>query len=427
MRTEKDTLVEQLREAVRGREREKALELLKKGALDGLTKEQWLEIYKSLMTLRNMEIIHYLAKQEEKFSSEMLRMDFEPYLNKNFVRQVLARYRKKFDLTDERECENLFEIACQANDPETVKYLIRQGRGKSRYALLGEAQMSVFQQCASIPQDALTQDAWMELFFTAAASEEGMEKMQFAADQKMDLSCVDSQGRSLEDLMERQIQENRYGRGRRESLRRTRDGQVLKLLRHLRQEREHPTRKPLSPKARAVLITVALVAAAVIIGYGVYFVPRWMEATGSGEDTTQENTTQGTDNAAQNTEDEAQSTNGADQGTDGADPGADTSEDSGDNAYNTDTSLVVADGDTVNIDYTGYVDDVPFDGGSTNGAGTSLTIGSGRYIDDFEEQLIGHHVGETVTVNVTFPEDYSSEELQGKDARFEVTINGIYE
>ena len=108
MRTEKDTLVEQLREAVRGREREKALELLKKGALDGLTKEQRLEIYKSLMTLRNMEIIHYLAKQEEKFSSEMLRMDFEPYLNKNFVRQVLARYRKKFDLTDERECENLF-------------------------------------------------------------------------------------------------------------------------------------------------------------------------------------------------------------------------------------------------------------------------------------------------------------------------------
>lgn len=172
VRTEKDTLVEQLREAVRGREREKALELLKKGALDGLTKEQRLEIYKSLMTLRNMEIIHYLAKQEEKFSSEMLRMDFEPYLNKNFVRQVLARYRKKFDLTDERECENLFEIACEANDAETVKYLIRQGRGKNRYALLGEAELNVFQQSASIPQDALTQDAWMELLFSAAASDQ---------------------------------------------------------------------------------------------------------------------------------------------------------------------------------------------------------------------------------------------------------------
>ena len=380
MSKETDTLVEQLREAIRGREREKALELLKKGVLDGLTQEQRLDICKSLMTLRNMDIIHYLAKQEGKFSSEMLRMDFEPYLNKNFVRQVLARHRKKFDLEDERECENLFEIACQVNDPETVKFLIRQNRAKSRYMLLGNAEMSVFQQCSSIPQDSLTQDAWMELLFTAAASEEGMEKMQFAADQKMDLSCVDSQGRSLEDLMERQIQENRYGKGRRERLRRTRDGQVLKLLCHLRQEREHPTRKPLSPKARVAVITMALVAAAVIIGCGVYFIPRWMESAGGGDTT-----------------------------------------------YNTDTSLVVADGDTVNIDYTGYVDDVAFDGGSTDGAGTSLTIGSGRYIDDFEEQLIGHYVGETVTVNVTFPEDYSSQELRGKEARFEVTINGIYE
>ena len=93
--------------------------------------------------------------------------------------------------------------------------------------------------------------------------------------------------------------------------------------------------------------------------------------------------------------------------------------------YNTDTSLVVADGDTVNIDYIGTVDGEEFE--NTNGAGTSLTIGSGSYIDDFEEQLIGHNVGETMTVNVTFPEDYGKEELNGKDAEFTVTINGIYE
>lgn len=95
--------------------------------------------------------------------------------------------------------------------------------------------------------------------------------------------------------------------------------------------------------------------------------------------------------------------------------------------YSTDTSLTVEDGDTVNIDYIGYIDDVAFDGGSTDGMGTSLTIGSGQYIDDFEEQLIGHNVGEMVAVNVTFPEDYGVEELNGKEARFDVTINGIYE
>ncbi len=50
--------------------------------------------------------------------------------------------------------------------------------------------------------------------------------------------------------------------------------------------------------------------------------------------------------------------------------------------YSTDTSLTVEDGDTVNIDYIGYIDDVAFDGGSTDGMGTSLTIGSGQYIFD---------------------------------------------
>ena len=102
------------------------------------------------------------------------------------------------------------------------------------------------------------------------------------------------------------------------------------------------------------------------------------------------------------------------------------SDTSGTSTLSTDTSLTVEDGDTVNIDYVGSIDGVEFDGGNTNGQGTDLTIGSGLYIDDFEEQLIGSHPGDTVEVNVTFPDDYSSEDLQGQDALFEVTINGIY-
>ena len=91
---------------------------------------------------------------------------------------------------------------------------------------------------------------------------------------------------------------------------------------------------------------------------------------------------------------------------------------------NSDTNLVIADGDEVNIDYVGTVDGVEFDGGNSGGAGYDLTIGSGSFVDDFEQQLIGHKPGEEVTVEVTFPENYS-EELAGKDASFAVTINGI--
>lgn len=96
-------------------------------------------------------------------------------------------------------------------------------------------------------------------------------------------------------------------------------------------------------------------------------------------------------------------------------------------SYSTDTALTVEDGDTVNIDYVGTVDGEEFSGGNTNGAGTDLVIGSGSYIDDFEEQLIGAHPGDTLVVTVTFPEDYGVEELNGKEAIFTVTINGIYE
>ena len=85
----------------------------------------------------------------------------------------------------------------------------------------------------------------------------------------------------------------------------------------------------------------------------------------------------------------------------------------------------VVDGDTVNIDYVGSVDGVPFDNGSTNGAGTDVTIGVTMYIDDFLEQLIGHSPGDTFDINVTFPEDYTEASLQGKDAVFDTTVNFI--
>ena len=91
-----------------------------------------------------------------------------------------------------------------------------------------------------------------------------------------------------------------------------------------------------------------------------------------------------------------------------------------------DSTLAIQDGDTVNIDFIGTVDGVEFENGSSNGSGYSLTIGSGTFIDDFEQQLIGHTPGENITVEVTFPEDYQNDAtLAGKDASFAVTINSI--
>lgn len=90
------------------------------------------------------------------------------------------------------------------------------------------------------------------------------------------------------------------------------------------------------------------------------------------------------------------------------------------------TDRAVQDDDLVNIDYVGKIDGEEFEGGSAESY--TVRIGVTQFIDDFIEQLIGHEIGETFDIEVTFPETYSnSPDLAGKDAVFTITINGISE
>ena len=87
------------------------------------------------------------------------------------------------------------------------------------------------------------------------------------------------------------------------------------------------------------------------------------------------------------------------------------------------TDRAVKDGDTVSLDFEGFVDGVAFDGGK--GTDYPLTIGSGAFIPGFEEQLVGFEIGQKGEVNVKFPEDYQAENLAGKDATFKCKVNSI--
>lgn len=80
-------------------------------------------------------------------------------------------------------------------------------------------------------------------------------------------------------------------------------------------------------------------------------------------------------------------------------------------------------GDKVNIDFEGKVDGVAFDGGTAEDQ--ELELGSGSFIPGFEEGIVGHEVGDEFDIEVSFPEDYHSEELKGKDAVFSITLNSI--
>lgn len=84
---------------------------------------------------------------------------------------------------------------------------------------------------------------------------------------------------------------------------------------------------------------------------------------------------------------------------------------------------VVSDGDVVNIDYEGTKDGTAFDGGTAEGY--DLEIGSGIFIEGFEEGLVGVSVGDSKDLNLTFPEDYGNEDLAGAEVVFHVTVNAI--
>lgn len=89
------------------------------------------------------------------------------------------------------------------------------------------------------------------------------------------------------------------------------------------------------------------------------------------------------------------------------------------------TDRAVQEGDVANIDFVGYHDGTAFDGGA--GTGFDLTIGSGQFIEGFEAGLVGAEIGETRSLNLTFPDPYTNPDLAGEDVVFEVTVNSISE
>lgn len=89
------------------------------------------------------------------------------------------------------------------------------------------------------------------------------------------------------------------------------------------------------------------------------------------------------------------------------------------------TDRAAKDGDITNIDFEGFVDGEAFEGGK--GESYTLKLGSKSFIPGFEDQIVGHEIGEEFDVNVTFPEDYHSEDLKGKAAVFKCKLNSLQE
>ena len=184
----------------------------------------------------------------------------------------------------------------------------------------------------------------------------------------------------------------------------------------LAQERRAQERKKAQKKAAVVKqlkFWVPLISTVVVVAILVWAIATSGSSSSSSDDSS---TTESTSTESTSTDSTT---------SDSSD--TDSSEDSSASTLDTTEGLEAKDGDTVNIDYTGYLDGEAFDGGSTDGAGADLELGSDTYIDGFEDGIVGHKVGETFDLNLTFPDNYGNSDLAGKDVVFTVTLNGIFQ
>lgn len=381
---------EMMKTEMKNKNRAQVLRLLKEGVFEQLTEQEIPSTCRELISLRDAQIVAELAKKVDIFTPEMLELDWNNWNDCQFVDQILNKYSKKFCWQDEEVCNKLFEIACIVGNEKIVLSLMKQKKAANLYSKLAASSDELFAVLLKSKLTEFSQDQIVDMIAYATLSGKANVRLKSLLDKKFDFSTKNAQAETAVDVVKKIIEDKKYDKNKTGSLKKTQDANALQFLMKVEKGliEEEPKKIEWKKVLPISIAAVVVVVFACVIGISQH-------------------------DSSKNNETQTGNTN--------------TSTNSTSQSYNKDKNLVVKDGDTVNIDYIGYVDDVAFEGGNTNGQGTSLTIGSHSYIDDFEEQLIGHNVGDKVTVNVTFPDDYHNADMQGKDARFEVTINGIYE
>ncbi len=256
--------MENFEQAIAKFQRKTVLTLLKGGILTTMEEAERIAAYQKLTALRSMDIIDFLSKQQPPFPAEMLQQDFNVYQNKNFVKEVLGKYNKKFNFAIEEECAKLFLIACAVDDEKTVKTLIRQKKAADCYSALGSASLIVFSQVSDIATDQLHDDERVQLYVNAALSEEWEAKINYLLNQKIDVFVKNTSEKTVVDLLAERVKTYKYGNDKKGRLQKLQEEQTLKYLQKIQFDLEHPQEPPFQIKKMVVIGIVCVILAAVI-------------------------------------------------------------------------------------------------------------------------------------------------------------------
>ena len=328
-----------------------------------------------------------MAGSVSEFTPDMFDVNLMNVNNREFMCTVMNDFCDKFDLENEDVARWAFEVGCKVGAKKIVSKLLAKKAAGKYISEMAEAEEEVFKLLKKAKSD-LSNDDKVTLIAGVAVGSHAMERLAYLKSWGYDLNVKNSEGKTARDILKEEGNKS-SGKGKKGV---SKNGNISRGI-NLIDATEKGDNKIETSKGNLICILIVFLVVGTII---VAFV---MSKNQDKKDKSKETET----------------SSYSEDNTDTYDDGIDR-----------DTSRAVEYGDEVNIDYVGSVDGVEFEGGSTEGYGASLEIGSHRYIDDFEDQLVGHYIGETVDVYVTFPEDYGKEDLNGKEALFVVTINGIY-
>lgn len=323
MASEKSELLQKL---IREYKREEIRTYLKKGILKELSGEEKGPLLQELVALRDMQIVKILSKELDTFNPDMLDIDCSNWQNRNFISEILDKYPKKFDWTDDQVCEKLFDFACRVTHPGTAERIIRKKKAVSRYYRLAGGADDLFALLKEVKPSELTVEQRLDIILEASTTEQEVERLMQLEEWGYDLKEKNAHGATVNILLEEKIRNTHYPKNRSGELQRKKDRNALNRLNSIqnpRPEAEEEKKSGLSPRKKLIIV-VLIICAALVVGSLCHYAMRNSGSTDSGTESELSAESETSDNG---------------------------------NSASTETRMV-QDGDTVNIDYTGYVDTV---------------------------------------------------------------------
>lgn len=201
------------------------------GILETMDNEEIKNTFRSLMSLRNMDIIDLLAKKSHYFPIEMLDVEINNHNDKDFVSNVLNKYGKKFKFKEQGD--RLFEVACKADCKPYLLFLLGKGLGESQYPRLISGSDTLLEVLSEIKVKALHPDTVVTFFVEAAISDQSEKRIRELIDLGFDITAVNSSGKNACDMLRTGIESYNYGKGKQGKTEKQRDLQGLKTLERL--------------------------------------------------------------------------------------------------------------------------------------------------------------------------------------------------